>query len=517
MWSIRILNGPWAGQVFPLKEGPNRLGRSPSCDIQLMSSGISKEHATFEVRDDRVYVTDLQSSNGTFVNGVRVVKSVARVGDKFSLHDLLFDIVPSSVAQQLASFRPSVSTKDYNAEPVTPSPQAIRAADFQHKVKNYIDQVVLEGVYRLPEYTEFKIVLAIFTFILVLGITLLSIIPMSSITKTSIEKESRRRALTIARNMAYTNQQLLVQGLESNLSTTAAQNEEGVSEAVIVAELDGTILAPALRAGTQPDNAFFVRARREQKEFVAQIDSNTIGASVPIYAYNAQIASQTVKGFAIVIYDMGSLAYDDGAAFSLFIQTLFMASLLGALWYFFVYKLVEKPFHIINQKIDATIAQKNDITSSRWQWPIFQKSLSNINSVLTRMINGDDSSQNALVDKTQQIANLVQLVGYPAVAVNGSGQIIMANQNFETLTGAQVSLIQGQEISQIPDKNLQKAFYGLFEQSRNNPQSIVNTAINIDSNAYTLYCQNYPTSQGEVEFLLFAVGPASQEQYGGAA
>lgn len=514
MWSIRILNGPWAGQIHNLKTGLNKIGRSPSCDIQLIAPGISKEHAVIEVRDDRVYLTDLQSSNGTFINGVRINKSIGKMGDKFAFHDLMFDIIPASLAGQLAHFNTNaVSTESVvqRDSKVTgmhsaSSQSQVQMAnhDFKSKAKDYIENVVLEGVYRLPEVTEFRLVLAILTFILVLGITLLSMIPMSNITKTSIEKESHRRALTIARNLASMNQQLLIQGLESNLTTTSAQNEEGVTEAVIVSEVDGTILAPAIRAGSQPDGTFFIRARREQKEFVAQLDSNTVGASVPIYAYNAELANQTVKGYAIVIYDMGSLSYDDGAALSLFIQTLLLASLLGGVWFFFVYKLVEKPFLIVNEQIDDSLAQR-EVKSNQWLWPAFQKSLSNINSILSRLSSGSNQSETISVDKTQQIATIVQMIGGPSLAVNAAGQIIAVNSQFEMLTGIQGLSLIDRDFSAIEDKNLQKNFKELSELSISQPQNNVYLTVQIERQNYLLFCQHYPTATGEVEFLLFAI------------
>lgn len=47
MWALRILNGPQAGELYTLKQGKNRLGRSPQCDFSLQVPGISKEH--FEI------------------------------------------------------------------------------------------------------------------------------------------------------------------------------------------------------------------------------------------------------------------------------------------------------------------------------------------------------------------------------------------------------------------------------------------------------------------------------------
>jgi sensor histidine kinase regulating citrate/malate metabolism len=53
---------------------------------------------------------------------------------------------------------------------------------------------------------EFKNVLIVFFLLLVVSITALSTIPLTNILKKRIEKTSQQRAMTIARNLAITNQ-----------------------------------------------------------------------------------------------------------------------------------------------------------------------------------------------------------------------------------------------------------------------------------------------------------------------
>jgi pSer/pThr/pTyr-binding forkhead associated (FHA) protein len=64
---IQSFEGGRRGAAFPLKEGQNLLGRE-SGDITFPGDGfISGRHAMLEVRQDRLFVKDLNSSNGTFV------------------------------------------------------------------------------------------------------------------------------------------------------------------------------------------------------------------------------------------------------------------------------------------------------------------------------------------------------------------------------------------------------------------------------------------------------------------
>lgn len=48
------------------------IGRSPSCDIPLTVEGISRQHCRIDYKDGSVYLTDLGSTNGVFIDGRRI-------------------------------------------------------------------------------------------------------------------------------------------------------------------------------------------------------------------------------------------------------------------------------------------------------------------------------------------------------------------------------------------------------------------------------------------------------------
>ena len=48
------------------------VGRDPGCDIVLPFQGFSRKHVKFEFLDDKIYVTDLESSNGVLINGKKI-------------------------------------------------------------------------------------------------------------------------------------------------------------------------------------------------------------------------------------------------------------------------------------------------------------------------------------------------------------------------------------------------------------------------------------------------------------
>jgi len=69
-----------------LVEGVNRVGRDPAQnDHVIASSHISRTHCEILVSDGTIWVKDLKSHNGTFVNGERVERSALKPGDKLGL------------------------------------------------------------------------------------------------------------------------------------------------------------------------------------------------------------------------------------------------------------------------------------------------------------------------------------------------------------------------------------------------------------------------------------------------
>jgi hypothetical protein len=69
MHKLHVLNGPEMGQVFELKDAPTYVGRSEDNDIQIENRSVSRRHLKIVQRENKFFVTDLQSENGTFIGG----------------------------------------------------------------------------------------------------------------------------------------------------------------------------------------------------------------------------------------------------------------------------------------------------------------------------------------------------------------------------------------------------------------------------------------------------------------
>jgi pSer/pThr/pTyr-binding forkhead associated (FHA) protein len=61
------------------------IGRSLDCDIRLVEDSVSRTHARVVLRNEEYHVEDMNSTNGVYVNGVRVVKCVLRDNDQIEI------------------------------------------------------------------------------------------------------------------------------------------------------------------------------------------------------------------------------------------------------------------------------------------------------------------------------------------------------------------------------------------------------------------------------------------------
>ena len=83
--SLEVIHLGEKGRVIELEEGEVLIGRGPECKIQLPDSNVSRKHARVVFRNEEYHVEDLGSTNGTYVNGIKVLKCVLRRHDQIDI------------------------------------------------------------------------------------------------------------------------------------------------------------------------------------------------------------------------------------------------------------------------------------------------------------------------------------------------------------------------------------------------------------------------------------------------
>lgn len=508
MWAIRILTGPQAGQTFNISQVRTTIGRASTCTIALNSSGVSKEHATIVLTEDKLIISDSNSRNGTFVNGVRVQNQKLKKGDKVTLHDIIFDLIDATEHAALTTrkqpparprqgnlamqgqpwaqpnyqpnFEPQQShlqmaaQNPADAPQQSPQPNGNAFEVIKAQAEAYIDAVVMPGVFTLAKRFELRWVLAGCVAVYILMVTVLATIPMSNLIKTSIQAESQRRALTIARNLAVSNRQAILDKMEISVSTRQAEVEEGVSTALIIDSDDGHVIAPANQRGSSVDKPFIHSARKEnrEKEVVQQIDDSTVGASVPITYFNSNTGQSATAAYAVVLYDMGSTALNRGQTFSLFLQALAFASALGAILFFFFMRLVEEPIRQLNSDLDAALRSQRDHVSTPFSFPTLQLLTNNITSALTRIGKGSQDGAPVLntTQREAEAEGIIAMISVPAIAVSALDKSIIAcTPAFENLIKSMANL-KGMALKDISDQALRDNISEIISRLQMQPE-----------------------------------------------
>jgi pSer/pThr/pTyr-binding forkhead associated (FHA) protein len=116
---LRFISGKYKGGEFPVPVGARVvIGRAANVDVVLVEDLVSRRHAEFEHQGDCVLLRDLDSTNGTFVNGERIRERVLEDKDRVLIGTSILKLVfseglrttPASAQRRLADLERSRGT-----------------------------------------------------------------------------------------------------------------------------------------------------------------------------------------------------------------------------------------------------------------------------------------------------------------------------------------------------------------------------------------------------------------------
>lgn len=122
-WKIKAVAGPFAGQEIIIDQ-TRIIGRDQRADIVLQGGHVSRRHAELSVRDHRLWIKDLNSSNGTFVNGSRIDQQQLQENDEFQIDVVRFLVLNSvhDILREKTSEAVSVTSEGRPAQIPVPRP-----------------------------------------------------------------------------------------------------------------------------------------------------------------------------------------------------------------------------------------------------------------------------------------------------------------------------------------------------------------------------------------------------------
>lgn len=122
--NLVVASGVHQGKQIPIPGEQFLIGRDPQCQLRPASQMVSKQHCAIVIKDERVFLKDFGSTNGTFVNDAQLEANSTREikpGDRVKVGPLDF-------AVQFGGGKSSDSTPMPDKLKAVPSPSATKLA-----------------------------------------------------------------------------------------------------------------------------------------------------------------------------------------------------------------------------------------------------------------------------------------------------------------------------------------------------------------------------------------------------
>ncbi len=118
--NLVLLKKNGSHKFFPLPSSVTVIGRRHSCDLCIPLMSVSRRHCQLNYDDGVLKIRDLDSRNGTYLNGKRIDEAVIQAGDSIKIGPLTFvlqiDGQPQTIAEPdlaaQSSSRQDAATED---------------------------------------------------------------------------------------------------------------------------------------------------------------------------------------------------------------------------------------------------------------------------------------------------------------------------------------------------------------------------------------------------------------------
>ena len=93
-WALRFISGKYQGGEYPLSgTGDLVIGRASDLDMVLIEDMVSRKHAKLHIGPAELTISDLGSTNGTFVNGEKVKTAKLKEGDRILIGTSILKLI----------------------------------------------------------------------------------------------------------------------------------------------------------------------------------------------------------------------------------------------------------------------------------------------------------------------------------------------------------------------------------------------------------------------------------------
>jgi len=164
-FALKFITGKFVGGVFNLpSEGELIIGRGSDADIIISEDNVSRKHARLTIEGgNRIFIEDLKSTNGTFVNTVKIQKTSLSEGDRILIGTTVLKLISASEESKATKkttsngFRPSLNVLRQTLktpEPIETEKTAIYQAQPQKVLEGSLKDLPLTDVIQMCSSTR---------------------------------------------------------------------------------------------------------------------------------------------------------------------------------------------------------------------------------------------------------------------------------------------------------------------------------------------------------------------------
>lgn len=118
--ALRFISGKYQGGEFPLPEaGEVVIGRSSELDMVLVEDMVSRRHAKISVENGEIFLEDLGSTNGSFVNGEKITRTKLAEGDRILIGTSIIKVVTSDGSASVQDAQAQMNAAASSVRPST--------------------------------------------------------------------------------------------------------------------------------------------------------------------------------------------------------------------------------------------------------------------------------------------------------------------------------------------------------------------------------------------------------------
>lgn len=153
--TLRVIDGADRGRIFQNLATPVTIGREEGNTIQLNDERVSRFHLKIQEDHARVVLTDLESTNGTKVNGEDVQLRILRHGDLIALgRSVLLFGSRDEIAERLMKLREQEVDAGVTMDPAAANLQNVSSMDFEIHASEDADLQATLHALEPPEMPE---------------------------------------------------------------------------------------------------------------------------------------------------------------------------------------------------------------------------------------------------------------------------------------------------------------------------------------------------------------------------